>query len=126
MDRRRLKDAQIIKIIPAQPGWEVVWAYDPESVSDAEYYTESVVCWALVELGNRSFVTALIARGDDSELALAYDGIEFLGYAHPGLPSTAPYWKEEATSTRESLKVIRAEKIKAKSNKNKQKQQGNV
>ena len=97
-----------MQIVPAQPGWEVVWAYGPEDVKDEKYYTQPVACWALVELENRRLVTALIAGGDDSELILAYDSINLLGYAHPGLLSSDPYWKEEANLSRGTMNKMRA------------------
>lgn len=111
MKRDQRKDVQIIQIVPAQPGWEVVWAYDPELVSDEEYYTQPVACWALVELKNKRFVTAFLASGDDSELLLAYDSIDFLGYAHPGLPPSDLFWKEEANMAREAIKKLRVEEV---------------
>jgi hypothetical protein len=116
MKSKQRKTARIVQIIPAQPGWAVVWAYDPELVKDEKYYTQPVACWALVELEDRTFVTGLIPKGDidqigngdGSELDLACDSRNLLGYAHPGLPSSDPYWEKEADLSRMDTMDLRA------------------
>jgi hypothetical protein len=115
MKRKERENARILQIVPAQPGWEVVWTYDPEEVEDESFFTQPVACWALVELENRRFVTALYTGEDSSELLLAYDSIgNFLGYAHPGLPSSDPFWGKEADNYRGMIMKERADEDQSK------------
>ncbi|SRR5260221_12675490 len=105
MKRKQREDSRIVQIVPAQPGWEAVWAWDPPDEGEAEaekdkYYTEPVVCWALIELGGKQLVTALSRGGEDADLTLVFDAVNFLGYAYPGLPSSDPEWELRADESR--------------------------
>jgi len=75
----------ILQIMPALPGWAAVWGTNEEPAQgDPGYFTEPVVCWALVEssAGHR-FVTAMAPDLETSELKLMLDLGNFLGYATP-------------------------------------------
>lgn len=79
------KDLTILQIMPALPGWGAVWGTreEPEQ-GEPGYFTEPVVCWALVEASDgRRFVTAMAADLETSELKLMLDMGNFLGYSTP-------------------------------------------
>jgi hypothetical protein len=75
----------ILQIMPALPGWGAVWgATEEPEQGEPGYFTESVVCWALVEASDgHRFVTAMAPDLETSELKLMLDRGNFLGYATP-------------------------------------------
>lgn len=75
----------ILQIMPALPGWGAVWGNTQEPAeSEPGFFTEQVVCWALVEASDgRRFVTAMAPDLETSELKLMLDMGNFLGYASP-------------------------------------------
>lgn len=101
------KEARIIQIIPAQPGWEAVWG-DVEEPEKGEpgYYTEAVVCWALVEGSDgHRFVTAMMPDLESSELKMTPEKSDFLGY---GNPNYTPNWMRLASNRRTEKKSRKA------------------
>ena len=57
------KELTILQIMPALPGWGAVWGTreEPEK-GESGFFTEPVVCWALVEASDgHRFVTAMAA-----------------------------------------------------------------
>ena len=84
MTQHEEKEPHILQIIPAQPGWEAVWGSieEPEK-GEPGYFTEPVVCWALVEASDgRRFVTAMAPDLESSELKMMLETGDFLGYAN--------------------------------------------
>ncbi len=79
------QELTILQIMPALPGWAAVWGNNEAPAKDEPgYFTEPVVCWALVETSNgHRFVTAMAPDLDTSELKLMLDMGNFLGYATP-------------------------------------------
>jgi len=83
---------RIVQIIPAQPGWEAVYALNEE---DGGIHRAPLVCWALVEsgaAGGLRHVTGMILKHGSDELFYAEWG-RFLGYNYPGASID---WEEEA------------------------------
>lgn len=79
------QELTILQIMPALPGWGAVWGIreEPEK-GEAGFFTEPIVCWALVEASDgRRFVTAMAPDLETSELRLMFDRGNFLGYATP-------------------------------------------
>lgn len=75
----------ILQIMPALPGWAAVWGttQEPEQ-GEPGFFTEPVVCWALVEASDgHRFVTAMAPDLETSELKLMIERGNFLGYATP-------------------------------------------
>jgi hypothetical protein len=99
MQQSEEKEPRILQIMPALPGWEAVWgeAEEPEK-GEPGYFTEPVVCWAMVEEGDgRRYVTAMAPDLESSELKLMLDMGNFLGYA---TPSSSSNWMKLATNRR--------------------------
>lgn len=99
LEEMKENDLTILQIMPALPGWGAVWGTkeEPEK-GTAGYFTEPVVCWALVEeRDGRRFVTAMAADIETSELKLMLDMGNFLGYA---TPISSPDWMQRASSKR--------------------------
>ncbi|GAC1459467.1 MAG: hypothetical protein PVS3B3_00930 [Ktedonobacteraceae bacterium] len=93
------KEPLILQLIPAQPGWEAVRGdiEEPEK-GEPGYYTEPIVCWALVEASDgRRFVTAMMPDLESSELKMTLETGNFLGY---GNPSYSPNWMKLASHQR--------------------------
>ncbi len=93
------QELKILQIMPALPGWEAVWGdvEEPEK-GQLGYRTETVVCWALVEMSNgRRYVTAMLPDLESSELKLPLEMGNFLGYA---TPSYSPDWVQLASDRR--------------------------
>ena len=85
IEEREEKDLTILQIMPALPGWGAVWGTrkEPEQ-GESGYFTEPVVCWALVEASDgHRLVTAMAPDLESSELKLMLDMGNFLGYATP-------------------------------------------
>src|SRR2546421_8962187 len=85
MTQQEEKEPQILQIMPAQAGWEAVWSNieEPEK-GESGYFTEPVVCWALVEASDgHRFVTAMAPDLESSELKMMLEMGNFLGYATP-------------------------------------------
>ena len=79
------QELTILQIMPALPGWGAVWGMteEPEK-GEAGFFTEPIVCWALVEASDgHRFVTAMAPDLETSELKLMLDMGNFLGYATP-------------------------------------------
>ena len=79
------QELTILQIMPALPGWGAVWGTreEPEK-GETGFFTEPIVCWALVEASDgRRFVTAMAPDLETSELQLMLDRGNFLGYATP-------------------------------------------
>ena len=107
MTQHEEKEPHILQIIPAQPGWEAVWGSieEPEK-GEPGYFTEPVVCWALVEASDgRRFVTAMAPDLESSELKMMLETGDFLGYANPGY---APNWMKLASNKRSERKSRKA------------------
>ena len=107
MTQQEEKDPQILQIMPAQPGWEAVWSSiaEPEK-GEPGYFTEPVVCWALVEASDgRRFVTAMAPDLESSELKMMLDTGNFLGYANP---SSSSNWMKLASNRRTERKARKA------------------
>ena len=101
------KEPLILQLIPAQPGWEAVWGdiEEPEK-GEPGYYTEPIVCWALVEASDgRRFVTAMMPDLESSELKMTLERVNFLGY---GNPSYSPNWMKLASHQRTERKSSKA------------------
>lgn len=79
------EECTILQIMPALPGWEAVWGnLEEPAQGEPGYFTEPVVCWALVEASDgHRFVTAMAPDLETSELKLMLDRGNFLGYATP-------------------------------------------
>lgn len=102
-----VEEPHILQIMPAQAGWEAVWATaeEPEK-GDPGYYSEPVVCWALVEASNgRRYVTAMAPDLESSELKMMIETKNFLGYANPGY---TPNWTKMASTRRTENKASKA------------------
>ncbi|MDQ6661986.1 MAG: hypothetical protein M3Z24_13615 [Chloroflexota bacterium] len=103
-------EPQIIQIMPAQPGWEAVWGniQEPEK-GEAGYFSEPVVCWALVEASDgHRYVTAMAPDLESSELKMILETdnrLNFLGYANPG---SSPNWTKMASNRRTEKKSSKA------------------
>src|SRR5947209_13798118 len=107
MNQSEEKEPQILQIIPAQPGWEAVWG-DVEEPEKGEpgYYTEAVVCWALVEGSDgHRFVTAMMPDLESSELKMTPEKSDFLGHANLNY---TPNWMKLATTSRTERKSYKA------------------
>ena len=93
------KALTIVQIMPALPGWGAVWGNIQEPAEgEPGYFTEPVVCWALVEARDgRRFVTAMAPDLETSELKLMLDMGNFLGYA---TPSYSLDWMQRASEKR--------------------------
>jgi len=76
------KEKKILQITPALSGWSALYA-KPDEPKEGEpgYYTQTVICWALVE-GNR--IVPIVEGIEGLELEPAYPGDDFLGYSYPG------------------------------------------
>src|SRR5947209_13889526 len=96
------KEAKILQIMPVPPGWEAVWGLtqDPEEGLPG-FTTELIACWALVEVGERRFVTALLPDLESGELKLLVETEYFLGYRYP---TELTNWERLATARRRSVK----------------------
>jgi len=101
------KELRILQIMPALPGWGAVWGNieEPEQ-GKLGYFTEPVVCWALVEApdGHR-FVTAMAPDLESSELKLMLDMGNFLGYSTPNYSLD---WMQRASDKRAENKAHEA------------------
>ncbi|MBV9227952.1 MAG: hypothetical protein JOZ18_01470 [Chloroflexi bacterium] len=107
MHQSNEKELRIIQIMPALPGWEAVWG-DIEEPQRGKpgYYTETVICWALVEASDgRRFVTAMMPDLHSSELKLTLETDYFLGYA---TPTYTPDWMMIASNRRTTKKTSKA------------------
>jgi hypothetical protein len=96
---REAKELTILQIMPALPGWGAVWGTreEPEQ-GKLGYFTEPVVCWALVEASDgHRFVTAMAPDLETSELKLMLGIGNFLGYA---TPTSSPDWMQLASNKR--------------------------
>ncbi|HEU5228029.1 MAG TPA: hypothetical protein VFU49_09480 [Ktedonobacteraceae bacterium] len=85
LEEQEEQEPTILQIMPALPGWGAVWGTkeEPEK-GEAGFFTEPIVCWALVEASDgRRFVTAMAPDLETSELRLMLDMGNFLGYATP-------------------------------------------
>ncbi len=98
------KELTILQIMPALPGWGAVWgAREEPEKGEPGYFTEPVVCWALVEASDgRRFVTAMAADLETSELKLMLDKGNFLGYS---TPSYSLDWMQRASDKRTENQV---------------------
>jgi hypothetical protein len=88
---------RIIQVLPAQPGWEAVYA--GPFVEGPVYYTQPVICWAVVE-HKESSVMAMVPRLESGELAFVTESNNFLGYNYPGCDENwgqqaQRYWEKE-------------------------------
>jgi len=85
IEESKEQELTILQIMPALPGWGAVWGNVVEPAQgERGYFTEPVVCWALVEASDgHRFVTAMAADLETSELKLMLDMGNFLGYATP-------------------------------------------
>ncbi|MBV8696045.1 MAG: hypothetical protein JO183_11220 [Ktedonobacteraceae bacterium] len=92
------KEAKILQIMPVPPGWEAVWG-DVNAPEEGEpgFTTELIACWALVAVGERHFVTALLPDLESGELKLLLESEYFLGYRYPTEPTN---WAQRATRRR--------------------------
>ncbi|GHO55849.1 hypothetical protein [Ktedonobacter robiniae] len=89
----------IVQIMPALPGWGAVWGTieEPEQ-GEPGYFTEPVVCWALVEASDgHRFVAAMAPDLETSKLKLMLDSGNFLGYS---TPTYALDWMKLASTKR--------------------------
>jgi len=95
-------EAKIIQIMPVPPGWEAVWGdpYEPEH-GEAGYRTELIACWALIEVGERRLVTAMLPDLESGELRILIENEYFLGYHYP---SETTNWQQRATERRATIK----------------------
>ncbi|MBA2288469.1 MAG: hypothetical protein H0W02_23580 [Ktedonobacteraceae bacterium] len=93
------QELTILQIMPALPGWGAVWGHIEEpGQGKPGYFTEPVVCWALVEASDgHRFVTAMAPDLETSELKLMLDMGNFLGYA---TPTYSLDWMQLASSKR--------------------------
>jgi len=98
-EEHETKELTVLQLIPALPGWGAVWGTreEPEQGKPG-YFTEPVVCWALVETSDgHRFVTAMAPDLETSELKLMLDMGNFLGYA---TPSYTLDWMQRASNKR--------------------------
>ena len=98
-EEHETKELTVLQLIPALPGWGAVWGTreEPEQ-GEPGYFTEPVVCWALVETSDgHRFVTAMAPDLETSELKLMLDMGNFLGYA---TPSYTLDWMQRASNKR--------------------------
>ena len=65
------------------------------------FTTELIACWALVEVGERRFVTALLPDLESGELKFLIESAYFLGYRYPSEPTN---WGQQATKRRSAHK----------------------
>lgn len=107
MTQHEEKEPQILQIMPAQPGWEAAWgSIEEPAQGEPGYFTEPVVCWALVEASDgRRFVTAMAPDLESSELKMMLETDDFLGYANPGF---TPNWMKLASNKRTERKSRKA------------------
>lgn len=100
------QELRILQIMPALPGWEAVWGNTEEPEQDKSgYFSEPVVCWALVEAHDgRRFVTAMAPDLETSELKLMLGMGNFLGYA---TPTYSLDWKQLAAHKRTEQRAER-------------------
>ncbi len=92
------KEAKILQIMPVPPGWEAVWGdVDVPEEGAPGFTTELIACWALVEVGERRFVTALLPDLESGELKFLIESESFLGYRYPTGPTN---WGQRATQRR--------------------------
>jgi hypothetical protein len=93
------QELRILQIMPALPGWAAVWGTreDPAQ-GEPGFFSEPVVCWALVEESNgHRFVTAMAPDLETSELKLMVDRGNFLGYS---TPTYSLDWMQRASEKR--------------------------
>ncbi len=92
--------SEILQIIPAQLGWEAVYAYEQfhdarnfdedvgDYVEEGGYAKVQLVCWALVKRDNKTVVVGMIQNTQEwQDATLAFVNEErknFLGYNYPG------------------------------------------
>jgi len=92
--------SEILQIIPAELGWEAVYAneqFDDEKnfdenvgdyVEEGGYMKEQLVCWALVKRDGKTVVIGMIQntqKWQDATLAFVDEERKnFLGYNYPG------------------------------------------
>jgi hypothetical protein len=101
------QELTILQIMPALPGWAAVWGdiKEPEH-GEPGYFSEPVVCWALVEASDgRRFVTAMAPDLESSELKLMLDMGNFLGYA---TPTYSLDWMQLASNRRSKNRARRS------------------
>lgn len=92
------KDKKILQITSALPGWSARYAKpDEPKGGEPGYYTQTVICWALVE-GNR--VVPIVEGIEGMELEPAYPDDDFLGYSYPGCTDD---WSKLAQQYRERM-----------------------
>jgi hypothetical protein len=98
-ETREDQELHILQIMPALPGWGAVWGTREEPAQgEPGFFTEPIVCWALVEAGDgHRFVTAMAPDLETSELRLMLDRGNFLGYA---TPSYSLDWMQRASNKR--------------------------
>ncbi len=91
--------SEILQIIPAQLGWEAVYAYEQfdddknfdedkgDYVEQGGYAKVQLVCWALVKRDGKTVVIGMIQNTQEwQDATLAFVDEErknFLGYNHP-------------------------------------------
>ena len=93
--------AHIIQMMPAPPGWEAVWGETYEPTKDeAGFHAELIACWALVTVGERTVVTAMLPDLESGELRLLSETPYFLGYRYPHAPTN---WDQRATERRATV-----------------------
>ena len=93
------QELRILQIMPALPGWAAVWGTreDPAQ-GEPGFFSEPVVCWALVEESDgHRFVTAMAPDLETSELKLMVDRGNFLGYS---TPTYSLDWMQRASEKR--------------------------
>ena len=114
--------SEILQIIPAELGWEAVYAneqFDDEKnfdenvgdyVEEGGYMKEQLVCWALVKRDGKTVVIGMIQntqKWQDATLAFVdEEGKNFLGYNHPDCDLD---WTFKAAGFR-TISVARAKK----------------
>jgi hypothetical protein len=101
MQPEEIATTKILQIMPAPPGWEAVWGdpYEPAK-GEAGFRTELVACWALVEVGERRLVTAMLPDLESGELRMLDENEYFLGYRYP---SASTNWNLRATERRATV-----------------------
>jgi hypothetical protein len=104
------EEPRIIQIIPAQPGWQAVYAK-----IDKGYRTENIVCWALTAYpsGNTSVVAMTMMEADAMSMPVAETSLVssaksgFIGYHYPGCSTDwehlAKVHREDAWDTEQEL-----------------------
>ena len=114
--------SEILQIIPAELGWEAVYAYkqfDDERnfdedvgdyVEEGGYANVQLVCWVLVKRGGKTVVIGMIQNTQEwQDATLAFVDEErknFLGYNHPECDLD---WTFKAAGFR-TISVARAKK----------------